>query len=89
MLTQINLTYLPADQDDIWFPNKLHRAWDNIVGGRCDVYSSDVRAFWPDGRFENIVKSMPQKEFDYLFEARDPDAHTCLKIQLLNPCRLS
>lgn len=61
-----------ADQDDIWFDHKLHRAWVNISSGSYDVYSSDVKAFWPDGRSVNIVKSMPQKEFDYLFEAAGP-----------------
>lgn len=61
-----------ADQDDIWFEHKLSRAWVNISSGSYDVYSSDVKAVWPDGRSLNIVKSMPQTEFDYLFEAAGP-----------------
>jgi len=37
-----------------------------------DAYSSDVTAFWEDGREEVIVKSQPQTKYDYLFEAAGP-----------------
>ncbi|WP_261842347.1 glycosyltransferase [Aliamphritea ceti] len=61
-----------ADQDDIWLDNKLVTAWSRISSGICDVYSSDVTAFWEDGRTELIKKSYPQRKYDYLFEAAGP-----------------
>lgn len=61
-----------SDQDDIWFKDKLQRAFSLIESGKCDVYSSNVMAFWPDGRKELIVKSQPQVRFDHLFEAAGP-----------------
>lgn len=61
-----------ADQDDIWLPNKLYRAVSLIQLNSYDAVSSDVVAFWEDGREEVIVKSQPQKQFDYIFEAAGP-----------------
>ncbi len=61
-----------ADQDDIWFENKLQRACGFIRSGQCAVYSSNVTAFWPDGRQALIDKAQPQKKFDHFFEAAGP-----------------
>jgi len=61
-----------ADQDDIWFTDKLQNAYEILQTKRYDVYSSNVTAFWPDGRQEFIDKAQPQKNFDYLFEAAGP-----------------
>ena len=61
-----------ADQDDIWLKNKLFRAWSVISNGECDVYSSDVLAFWPDGKQVLIKKSDPQKAYDHFYEAAGP-----------------
>lgn len=61
-----------ADQDDIWHPEKLAKAYNKIAAGQCDVYSSNVTAFWADGREELIKKSQPQRKFDHLFEAAGP-----------------
>lgn len=61
-----------ADQDDIWHDDKLSRAWEKISSGLCDVYSSNVTAFWEDGREILIVKSQPQKKLDHFFEAAGP-----------------
>ncbi|WP_417551899.1 glycosyltransferase [Marinomonas fungiae] len=61
-----------ADQDDIWLPQKLARAWQVIDQAQYHVYSSNVIAFWPDGREQLIKKSYPQKRFDHLFEAAGP-----------------
>lgn len=61
-----------ADQDDIWLPNKLIHAIEVLGGEKSDIYSSDVTAFWPDGKKMTIKKSQPQVEFDYLFEAAGP-----------------
>ena len=61
-----------SDQDDVWLLNKLGRAVEVMAEDRLDAYSSDVTAFWPDGREQLITKSQPQVARDYLFEAAGP-----------------
>jgi len=61
-----------SDQDDIWKSDKLHRAWSKISCKICDVYSSDVIAFWENGKESLIKKSYPQKKYDHFFEAAGP-----------------
>ena len=61
-----------ADQDDIWYPSKLFEAIDQLKKTDCDGYSSNVIAFWDNGREELIKKSFPQVEYDYLFESPGP-----------------
>ena len=61
-----------ADQDDIWFSDKLKRACALLQAGQYDVYSSNVTAFWPDGKQVLIDKAQPQKQFDHFFEAAGP-----------------
>ena len=61
-----------ADQDDIWFPNKPSRASEELLRSGADAYSSNVTAFWPDGRQLLINKSQPQVRWDFLFEAAGP-----------------
>nr|WP_320051337.1 glycosyltransferase [uncultured Desulfuromonas sp.] len=60
-----------ADQDDIWSLDKLSRACEVLQKGYSG-YSSNVTAFWPDGRRTLIDKAQPQRDFDYLFEAAGP-----------------
>lgn len=59
-----------CDQDDIWSSDKLSRAIESLQ--LCDCYSSNVTAFWSDGREVLIDKAQPQREWDYLFEAAGP-----------------
>lgn len=61
-----------SDQDDIWLDEKLGRACSLISSNVCDVYSSDVIAFWSDGKQQLIKKSYLQKKYDYFFEAAGP-----------------
>jgi rhamnosyltransferase len=61
-----------SDHDDIWLDNKLSRACDVIRLNKLEAYSSDVIAFWEDGRRKLVKKSYPQKQFDYFFEAAGP-----------------
>ncbi|WP_290559337.1 MULTISPECIES: glycosyltransferase [unclassified Leclercia] len=61
-----------ADQDDIWYENKLQRAINAIASKQVDAYSSNVLAFWEDGRTCLIDKAQPQTLFDYYFEAAGP-----------------
>lgn len=61
-----------SDQDDIWDPSKLSEAISLLTKTGTDGYSSNVMAFWGNGREELINKSSPQAEFDYLFESPGP-----------------
>lgn len=61
-----------ADQDDIWEIGKLSRQIRIARQGGFDGVSSNVVAFWPNGKSANIVKSQPQRELDFLFESAGP-----------------
>jgi rhamnosyltransferase len=61
-----------CDQDDIWLPGKLERAVAQLQQHAGHAYSSDVIAFWPDGRSQLIRKSQPQRRRDYLFGSPGP-----------------
>lgn len=61
-----------ADQDDIWHPGKLQRACEQLQLSGAEAYSSNVWAFWSDGRKIRIEKSQPQRQWDFLFEAAGP-----------------
>lgn len=60
-----------SDQDELWKPDKLSRAVRTLVAGSRG-YSSDVLAFYPDGREAKVVKSQPQRQWDYLFSSAGP-----------------
>ncbi|MGE6118824.1 glycosyltransferase, partial [Aeromonas salmonicida] len=59
-----------SDQDDIWYGDKLTKAINQLQ--QYDCYSSNVIAFWEDGREMLVDKSQPQLEWDYMFEAAGP-----------------
>ncbi len=61
-----------ADQDDLWHSDKLARAVDCMRSTGAHGYSSNVKAFWPDGRTQIIKKSQSQKEWDHLFSSPGP-----------------
>ena len=61
-----------ADQDDIWNIDKLKRAASVIREKSVDGYSSNVTAFWPNGKTHLINKAQPQAKWDFLFEAAGP-----------------
>ncbi|MBD1577789.1 glycosyltransferase [Vibrio sp. S11_S32] len=61
-----------SDQDDIWLDDKLIESVNFMSKHQAHAYSSNVTAFWSDGREKVIVKSAPQVEFDYIFESAGP-----------------
>ncbi|MFK3798187.1 glycosyltransferase [Pseudomonas sp. NPDC088444] len=61
-----------SDQDDIWYPDKLARAVERLRTDDIDGYSSNVIAFWPNGRRMLVDKAQPQVQWDHLFEAAGP-----------------
>ena len=60
-----------ADQDDVWKEDKLEKAIQKIEQD-FDGYSSNVEAFWADGKRKVLVKNQPQQNFDHLFESAGP-----------------
>lgn len=71
-----------ADQDDVWPIDKLQRAHQVLQRTQADGYSSNVTAFWPDGKRMLIEKSQPQRRWDFLFEAAGPGCTYVLRRQL-------
>lgn len=71
-----------ADQDDIWQADKLARACRKLLENQADAYSSNVLAFWPDGRRVLIDKAQPQRKWDFLFEAAGPGCTYVLSASL-------
>ena len=60
-----------ADQDDLWNEDKLDKAVQKLQQG-YDGYSSNVEAFWEDGRKKVLEKNQSQQNFDHLFESAGP-----------------
>ena len=75
LLLNINLSNIDyialADQDDLWNEDKLDKAIQKLQQG-YDGYSSNVEAFWEDGRKKVLEKNQPQQNFDHLFESAGP-----------------
>jgi rhamnosyltransferase len=61
-----------ADQDDRWYQEKLSRAAHYLKQHSVDIYSSNVLAFWANGRTRLLDKAQPQTEWDHYFEAAGP-----------------
>ena len=60
-----------SDQDDLWNEDKLKKAIQILEHG-FDGYSSNVEAFWQDGRKKSIIKNQSQRKFDQFFESAGP-----------------
>lgn len=61
-----------SDQDDIWSSKKISEAIQRLRKGHCNAYSSNVLAFWDDGRTKLLEKAQPPRVWDYLFESAGP-----------------
>ncbi|MBK5310663.1 MULTISPECIES: glycosyltransferase [Gammaproteobacteria] len=69
-----------ADQDDIWLADKLSAAHERILESCASGYSSNVTAFWSDGRKVLLDKAQHQRKYDFLFEAAGPGCSYVLKV---------
>jgi len=78
-----------ADQDDIWHEDKLERATHAIQAHGVDVYSSNVTAFWPDGKTRLLDKAQAQVRWDYLFEAAGPGCTYVMSQQVASAIKKS
>lgn len=73
-----------ADQDDIWYEDKVIRAIKTIEEKQIDAYSSNVLAFWEDGKEIVLQKAQAQAKYDYLFESAGPGCTYVLSQKLAN-----
>jgi rhamnosyltransferase len=58
-----------SDQDDLWLPEKLYRAINELTNQNADLYMSNL-IMWEEESNKNtlIKKNYKQKKFDFLFE---------------------
>lgn len=78
-----------SDQDDVWYTDKLHRAANAIQARQVDAYSSNVTAFWPDGKTHLLNKAQAQVEWDFLFEAAGPGCTYVISKRLADSLKAS
>jgi len=73
-----------SDQDDIWYPTKLLRAYETMRKTNALGYSSGFVAFWPSGKELFVNKAYLQRKYDYLFESAGPGCTYVIAITLAN-----
>ncbi|MGA5482599.1 glycosyltransferase [Pseudomonas siliginis] len=78
-----------ADQDDVWHADKLQRAVHAIQSRKVDAYSSNVTAFWSNGKTHLLNKAQPQVAWDFLFEAAGPGCTYVLTKNLADSMKTS
>jgi len=76
-----------SDQDDIWQPDKLTCHIQLAQQHSADGVSSNVTAFWPDGKQQLVNKSAPQRRYDFLFESAGPGCTFLMTTWLLEAVR--
>jgi rhamnosyltransferase len=57
-----------ADQDDIWYADKIYRGCCALSKTAAKGYSSAVTAFWSDGRERTLAQVETLTSSDYMFE---------------------
>ena len=70
-----------SDHDDKWLDDKLLTACKKLSEENYDAYSGNVMAFWDDGRQHLTNKALPQRKYDYLFEAAGPGCTYVLRTE--------
>jgi rhamnosyltransferase len=80
--------YAFADQDDIWNRDKLRRHARILDTMQVAGVSSDVTAFWPNGRRMRVRKSFRQRRWDHLFEPPGPGCSFLVRPEVLSRCRV-
>ena len=76
-----------ADQDDIWESDKLINHISLAKQHKADGVSSNVIAFWPNGKKRLITKSKPLLKWDFLFESAGPGCTFLMTPWLVNSLR--
>ncbi|WP_207385043.1 glycosyltransferase [Legionella fairfieldensis] len=73
-----------SDQDDLWYLDKLYKASVFLKKNAFHAYSSNVMAFWPNGRKMLVNKAQSQKTWDFLFEAAGPGCTYVISVKLMS-----
>ena len=73
-----------SDQDDIWLEAKLFSGILKIEENKAAGYSSNVTAFWANGKQKNVKKASHQKKYDFLFEGPGPGCSFIMTRQFFN-----
>ncbi len=71
-----------ADQDDVWNPDKLELGLRAMQQHAADGVSSNVVAFWPDGREALLRKNQPIGRWNHLFESAGPGCTYLIRAQV-------
>lgn len=77
-----------ADQDDIWFEDKLSKSISAAIAAGAEGVSSNVLAFWENGKESLIHKAQPQRKLDFLFESAGPGCTFVMSRWLLKQVRV-
>jgi len=77
-----------ADQDDIWLPEKLGLHSSLMEQRGLTAISSNVTAFWPDGRTALIDKAQPQRDWDYIFGSAGPGCTYLMRPGLMTQLKM-
>ncbi len=73
-----------SDQDDVWNLDKLVFSIQKIQNYNCDVFSSNVIAFWDNGKELLLDKSQNQKKHDHFFGSAGPGCTYVMKNSLIS-----
>ena len=73
-----------SDQDDIWDEYKLFSAFEILNFSNFDGYSSNLTAFFPDGRELTIYKSDSQTSVDFLYQSASAGCTYVLTYKLIS-----
>jgi rhamnosyltransferase len=80
-----NFDYIAlSDQDDIWNIDKLYSHMLLLEKNNADAVSSNVTAFWENGKEVLINKSQSQKKYDFLFEGPGPGCSFLITPWIIN-----
>lgn len=78
-----------SDQNDIWHGGELARAVAQIEQHQLGGYYSNAKAFWPQGEQSVIARSLPQRQWDCMFEAASPGCTHVFSVALTAALKLS
>lgn len=69
-----------ADQDDVWHSDKLRKAIDAMNDHQVAAVSTNVTAFWADGRQKLVRKDQRPGKWNHFFESAGPGCSYVVKL---------
>lgn len=77
-----------ADQDDIWYLDKMSRAISALQNTGALGYSAAVTAVWPNGKERLLGQSSHTRELDFIFEGAGQGCTFVLPVAVMNNVQL-